>query len=205
MYLIHIHLFVDLDEDFTPDLGILPSIGHLDDTDDEILAPPMPPRLTNSDTNSNSHDSMQFHPSHFGNTSESEDENYTSDLKFPDINEIQSPELSQRTQNKQREEIQQQETAGMALLASTLVSQTFSSMMQSAMSGLNMAASPQKSSQSDQVNYQKDGDGVQSGSSLQKETSSKRKMSDSDMDFTEDFEFLDEYDIGDEKGDDEKL
>lgn len=194
---------VDHDEDFTPDLGELPSIGHLDDTDDEILAPPIP-RLKNSDTNSNGHDSIQFHPSHFGDTSESEDENYTRDLRFPDINDIQSPEPSKKTENKQREEIQQQEAAGMALLASSLVTQTFSTMMQSAMSGLTkMAASPNRSGQSEQVMYKKDDESIQSTSGNQGSLATKN-MSDSDVDIAEEFEFLDEYDIEDEKHDDEK-
>lgn len=197
------HSIVDHDEDFTPDLGELPSIGHLDDTDDEILAPPIP-RLKNSDTNSNGHDSIQFHPSHFGDTSESEDENYTRDLRFPDINDIQSPEPSKKTENKQREEIQQQEAAGMALLASSLVTQTFSTMMQSAMSGLTkMAASPNRSGQSEQVMYKKDDESIQSASGNQGSLATKN-MSDSDVDIAEEFEFLDEYDIEDEKHDDEK-
>jgi hypothetical protein len=54
-------------------------------------------------------------------------------MKFPDIHEIQSPEPSQSVAKQQQE-------AGLALLASSIVSQTFTSMMQSAMSGLKMAA-----------------------------------------------------------------
>ncbi|XP_063421257.1 reticulophagy regulator 3-like [Mytilus trossulus] len=180
----------DHDEDFTPDLGDLPSIGYLDDTDDEILETPLP-KYKNSDNNPNGQDTMKFHPSHFGDSSEDEDETLTRDLKFPDIHEVQSPEPSQP--------VPQQQDAGMALIASTIVSQTFSSMMQSAMSGFNkMAATSSSGSKSSKVTYVKDESDVDIHSGDQLDSSPRRQSSDSDVDdIADEFEFLDQYDVED--------
>lgn len=178
-----------LDEDFTPDLGDMPSIDHLDDTDDEILTPRMP-RLKRENKRSKNPESMNFVSTHFGDTSESDDDTLTKDLKFPDIHEIQSPEPSQSVAKQEQE-------AGMALLASSIVSQTFTSMMQSAMSGLKMAAPSSNGSKVEKVSYNKDESNIniQSEDKTQAESSLRRPSSDSDVDIADEFEFLEQYDV----------
>lgn len=179
----------DQDEDFTPDLGDMPSIDHLDDTDDEILEP----RLHSSrpiNSTSNKQDSMNFVPTYFGDTSDSEDDTLTKDLKFPDINDIQSPEPSQS--------VSRQQEAGMALLASSIVSQAFSSMMQSAISGITKVTAPSsKGSNVEKVTFVKDSTDGQSEGRTEIDRSPSQQLSDSDVDITDEFEFLEQYDVDD--------
>lgn len=165
----------------------MPSIDHLDDTDDEILTPRMP-RLRRENKRSANPESMNFVSTHFGDTSESDDDTLTKDLKFPDIHEIQSPEPSQSVAKQQQE-------AGMALLASSIVSQTFTSMMQSAMSGLKMAAPSSNGSKVEKVSYNKDESNINIQSEDKIQASLRRPSSDSDVDIADEFEFLEQYDV----------
>ncbi|XP_046546457.1 reticulophagy regulator 3-like [Haliotis rubra] len=98
------------EEDFEPGLERMPSFDDLDQTDDEFMP------------NNGQDRSMPFNPSHFGDDSDSDE-----DINFPDISEVDSSVLEHTPTSEGLL------SAPFSVLASSVVSQTLSSMVENAL------------------------------------------------------------------------
>ncbi|KAJ8313608.1 hypothetical protein KUTeg_008169 [Tegillarca granosa] len=175
---------IDLNDDiaeFAEGLGDMPSFDdNLDHTDDELLE--FAPELPSEKIKSKKKDRMEFVPSHFGDTSDSDEDTLTKDLKHTD-----RPRTSKQT-------------SGDDETASSIVSQAFSTVMASALSGIaNLAQStvvytPDRDT-TDSVRSRQDSD---IPTTLQRDTrydtqESLHHSDSSDIDIADEFEFLDDY------------
>jgi len=168
---------------------------NLDHTDDELLDP-IP--ITKSSKKRPKADDMNFIAEHFGDSTDSDEDTLIKDLNFPDLNETDNASGS-----------------NMVSTAGTFVSQTLTSMMGSALSGIskikpNIMSKSSKGDNPDgqsEVLYSKGnaGDDVVIQSSAKDSGNEgpadvqRVSVESSDLDITEEFDFLDEYEINDTK------